>query len=81
MHFSTGLHTTLSNFEAGLNYKDVNDPAGEELFTYYNLFLNYLTAILCGKKGKTLDSIHQSINQLIDRISKQLRTSNQSING
>ncbi|OQV24382.1 Isoleucine--tRNA ligase, cytoplasmic [Hypsibius exemplaris] len=27
MHFSTGLHTTLSNFEAGLNYKEVNDPA------------------------------------------------------
>lgn len=27
MSFSTGLNTTLSNFEAGLNYKDVNDPA------------------------------------------------------
>jgi isoleucyl-tRNA synthetase len=33
MHFSTGLHTTLSNFEAGLNYKDVNDPSGEFLQT------------------------------------------------
>ncbi|GAU93666.1 hypothetical protein RvY_05568 [Ramazzottius varieornatus] len=27
MSFSTGLNTTLSNFEAGLNYKDVKDPA------------------------------------------------------
>jgi isoleucyl-tRNA synthetase len=28
MPYSTGLLTPLSNFEAGLNYKDVNDPAG-----------------------------------------------------
>lgn len=27
MPFSTGCHTPLSNFEAGLNYKDVDDPA------------------------------------------------------
>lgn len=27
MPFSTGCATSLSNFEAGLNYKDVNDPA------------------------------------------------------
>lgn len=27
MPFSTGLSTTLSNFEAGLNYKDVSDPS------------------------------------------------------
>ncbi|KAI0049465.1 isoleucine-tRNA ligase [Auriscalpium vulgare] len=27
MPYSTGLLTPLSNFEAGLNYKDVNDPA------------------------------------------------------
>eukprot|EP00892_Ulva_mutabilis_P011660 jgi/Ulvmu1/8867/UM049_0049.1 len=27
MPFSTGLSTTLSNFEAGLNYKDVADPS------------------------------------------------------
>lgn len=27
MPFSTGLSTPLSNFEAGLNYKDVSDPA------------------------------------------------------
>ena len=29
MPFSTGCHTPLSNFEAGQNYKDVTDPAGE----------------------------------------------------
>ena len=28
MPFSTGCHTPLSNFEAGQNYKDVNDPSG-----------------------------------------------------
>jgi isoleucyl-tRNA synthetase len=27
MPFSTACSTPLSNFEAGLNYKDVNDPA------------------------------------------------------
>lgn len=27
MPYSTGVTTALSNFEAGLNYKDVNDPA------------------------------------------------------
>jgi isoleucyl-tRNA synthetase len=27
MPFSTACSTSLSNFEAGLNYKDVNDPA------------------------------------------------------
>lgn len=27
MPFSTGCATPLSNFEAGLNYKDVSDPA------------------------------------------------------
>ncbi len=27
MPYSTGCATPLSNFEAGLNYKDVNDPA------------------------------------------------------
>lgn len=27
MPFSTGLSTTLSNFEAGLNYQDVSDPS------------------------------------------------------
>lgn len=29
MPFSTACHTPLSNFEAGQNYKDVNDPAGK----------------------------------------------------
>ena len=29
MPFSTGCHTPLSNFEAGQNYKDVNDPASK----------------------------------------------------
>ena len=28
MPYSTGLLTPLSNFEAGQNYKEVNDPAG-----------------------------------------------------
>ena len=28
MPFSTGCSTPLSNFEAGQNYKDVQDPAG-----------------------------------------------------
>ena len=28
MPFSTHCHTPLSNFEAGQNYKDVQDPAG-----------------------------------------------------
>lgn len=27
MPYSTGCCTTLSNFEAGQNYKDVDDPA------------------------------------------------------
>ena len=27
MPYSTGCTTTLSNFEAGQNYKDVDDPA------------------------------------------------------
>lgn len=27
MPFSTACSTSLSNFEAGLNYKDVDDPA------------------------------------------------------
>lgn len=27
MPFSTACNTVLSNFEAGSNYKDVNDPA------------------------------------------------------
>lgn len=27
MAFSTGCGTPLSNFEAGLNYKDVQDPS------------------------------------------------------
>ena len=31
MPYSTGLLTPLSNFEAGLNYKDVNDPAGNSV--------------------------------------------------
>lgn len=29
MPYSTGLTTPLSNFEAGLDYRDVSDPAGE----------------------------------------------------
>ena len=29
MPYSTGCLTPLSNFEAGQNYKDVNDPAGK----------------------------------------------------
>lgn len=29
MPFSTACSTPLSNFEAGQNYKDVQDPAGE----------------------------------------------------
>ena len=29
MPYSTGCLTPLSNFEAGLDYRDVNDPAGE----------------------------------------------------
>lgn len=33
MPYSTGLLTPLSNFEAGLNYKDVNDPAGKPIVT------------------------------------------------
>jgi isoleucyl-tRNA synthetase len=28
MPFSTGCATPLSNFEAGLNYQDVDDPSG-----------------------------------------------------
>jgi isoleucyl-tRNA synthetase len=32
MPYSTGCTTPLSNFEAGLAYKDVNDPAGEIAF-------------------------------------------------
>lgn len=35
MPFSTGCSTPLSNFEAGQNYKDVQDPAGRN-----SLFLN-----------------------------------------
>lgn len=31
MPYSTGLLTPLSNFEAGQNYKEVNDPAGASL--------------------------------------------------
>lgn len=29
MPYTTGLTTPLSNFEAGLDYRDVNDPAGQ----------------------------------------------------
>ena len=29
MPYTTGCTTPLSNFEAGLDYRDVNDPAGE----------------------------------------------------
>ena len=32
MPYSTGCTTPLSNFEAGLAYKDVNDPAGKVIF-------------------------------------------------
>ena len=82
MHFSTGLHTTLSNFEAGLNYKDVNDPAGEALFINYNFFESFLLRYFAERTRKLLiQYINQSINRPIDRISEQLRTSNQSING
>jgi hypothetical protein len=31
MPYSTGCTTPLSNFEAGLAYKDVNDPAGKKV--------------------------------------------------
>jgi isoleucyl-tRNA synthetase len=30
--YSTGCTTPISNFEAALNYKDVNDPAGKSIF-------------------------------------------------
>lgn len=36
MPFSTGLSTTLSNFEAGLNYKDVTDPSIMVSFPIYD---------------------------------------------
>lgn len=32
MPYSTGCNTPLSNFEAGLNYKDVSDPAVMVMF-------------------------------------------------
>lgn len=35
MPFSTGCSTPLSNFEAGQNYKDVPDPAGNFLFYFF----------------------------------------------
>ena len=34
MPFSTGCNTPLSNFEAGQNYKDVQDPAGESIHVH-----------------------------------------------
>lgn len=49
MPFSTGCSTPLSNFEAGQNYKDVFDPAGEcsrmkklnYCFWIFRIFYNY----------------------------------------
>lgn len=32
MPYSTACNTPLSNFESGQNYKEVQDPAGEEFF-------------------------------------------------
>lgn len=38
MPYSTGCTTPLSNFEAGLAYKDVKDPSGESLPTVSRVF-------------------------------------------
>lgn len=40
MPYSTGLTTPLSNFEAGLDYRDVNDPAGSCVFSCILFFYN-----------------------------------------
>ena len=37
MPFSTQCHTPLSNFEAGQNYKEVQDPAGESSVSLVSL--------------------------------------------
>lgn len=39
MPYSTGLTTPLSNFEAGLDYRDINDPAGLYIVLYSLSFL------------------------------------------
>ena len=44
MPYSTGVTTALSNFEAGLNYKDVNDPAVTVAFQLANDEKTYLVA-------------------------------------
>ncbi|MDC6274572.1 isoleucine--tRNA ligase [Lacticaseibacillus paracasei] len=44
MPYSTGVTTALSNFEAGLNYKDVNDPAVTVAFQLANDEKTFLVA-------------------------------------
>jgi isoleucyl-tRNA synthetase len=45
MPYSTGLLTPLSNFEAGQNYKEVNDPAGG-CFVRRTLFLLFTPSLV-----------------------------------
>jgi isoleucyl-tRNA synthetase len=47
MPYSTGCTTPISNFEAALDYRDVNDPAGE-LSALYPLFLHLSLFSYCG---------------------------------
>lgn len=44
MPYSTGVTTALSNFEAGLNYKEVNDPAATVAFQLANDPKTFLVA-------------------------------------
>jgi isoleucyl-tRNA synthetase len=41
MPFSTGCATPLSNFEAGLDYRDVDDPSGIFKINIKNLLLGF----------------------------------------
>ena len=45
MPYSTGCATPLSNFEAGQNYKEVNDPAGWFLSLSSRFFLSFKLVI------------------------------------
>lgn len=55
MPYSTGLLTPLSNFEAGLDYRDVNDPAGmpQSFIIYPNIFSCIIQSLLRSRSSTT----------------------------